>query len=212
MVNLREISMNGSMRNVITMDQYCKSPDLYPANNTAIDMGNGYIYPLITRTEYERGDIGVTINPESPIQYFNAPKNPEKYSIEHNIENGNLVDFSDCKNYNTIISKQKAIKELRSELLTNADSITNYKIDDNDTPLMAAVKEAINSKECDINLYGHDPNDIRILNGNSITAAKAVKFADMMDMKITVTIEDTSPDVPNPMGKTITKVLTGGGE
>ena len=41
---------------------------------------------------------------------------------------------------------------------------------------------------------------------------KVIVYGNAMDMKISMTFEDASPDVPNPMGKKVTVVLTGGNE
>ena len=45
------------------------------------------------------------------------------------------------------------VKSLENKILENSDNITVIKPDDNDEPEMAALKEAINCKNCDINLY-----------------------------------------------------------
>ena len=108
------------------------------------------------------------------------------------------------------------VKSLENKILENLDNITVIKQDDNDEPEMAALKEAINCKNCDINLYGprfdgNFANDRRILSDNSITLTKLKKYGDAMDMKITLSIEDKDPNIPSPIGKTISVELTGGG-
>ena len=82
---------------------------------------------------------------------------------------------------------------------------------------MSGLKRAINSKECDINCYeqnfnGNFLNNVRILNGNSITDKKTIEFGNAMDIKVTIRFEDKNPDVPNPMGRVIEVELTGGDE
>ena len=216
-INLRKVPMDNKLQRMVTIPQYVSSPASYQPNKTVIDNGRNMMLPLITQAAYEKGNVGLYIDPNSFVHPFNMPEEEDrdKYDIEKN--KNNIIDFSDCNNYHDIISKQKAIKEVRSELMTNADHVSYYPIGDNDTRLMAGLKEAINSKECDINCYepnfdGNFLNDIRILNGESITDKKTIKFGNAMDIKVTVRFEDKSPDVPNPMGKVVEVELTGGDE
>ena len=216
-INIRKVPMDNKLQNMVTIKQFVSSPFSYEPNKTVIDNGNNLMLPLITQSAYEKGKTGIYIDPNSFIHPFNMPeeKDLDKYNIEKNKEN--IIDFSDCSNYHDVISKQKAIKEVRSELMTNADHISYYPVNDNDTKLMSGLKRAINSKECDINCYeqnfnGNFLNNVRILNGNSITDKKTIEFGNAMDIKVTIRFEDKNPDVPNPMGKVIEVELTGGDE
>ena len=209
--------MDNRLQNMVNIPQYVKSPAAYEPNKTVIDNGDNTMLPLITKAAYQKGDVGIYIDTNSFVHPFNAPpaELASMYDIEQN--KNKIIDFSDCSNYHDIIAKQKAIKDVRSELMTNADHVSYYPIGDNDTKLMAGLKESINSKQCDINCYepnfdGNFLNDIRILNGESITDKKTIKFGNAMDIKITVRFEDKSPDVPNPMGKVVEVELTGGND
>ena len=78
----------------------------------------------------------------------------------------------------------------------------------NDTPLMFAVKSAVAAKHCNINNYaerfGSDfNNDKRKFNGNSITAGKAESILSNTDIRVTLVVQDMTPDVANPIGKTL---------
>ena len=216
-VNIRKFLLNGNMNNLVSYDKYMSSPQVYSYNGTngTLIETYGFALPILSQTGYDIGEIGILPNPNSYISRVNLPStNSEckKYTIEGN---EGLVDFTDSSNYHEVIEKQKMVRDLENEILTNSDNITVLKIGDNDTPAMIGLKEAINSKECDINSYesrfeGNFNNDKRILSEDSITLQKLVKFGDAMDMKISITIEDKSESVPNPIGKAINIELTGG--
>lgn len=214
---MKKVVMNGKLQNMTTVSDYLRSPNAFTVNDTVIDMGDGTMLPLISQAGYERNEVGIAINPNSFINRFNPPKerDMDSYNIAVQTEAHSVIDFSDCKNYHDVINKQKALKDVRSELMTNADHISYYPIGDNNTRLMAGLKEAINAKQCDINMYeqnfdGNFLNDIRILNGDSITDKKTIKFGNALDIKVSVKFEDKNPNVPNPMGKVVEVELTGG--
>lgn len=215
-INIKKFSINGNMNNLISYEKYARSPQAYVSNGTLIE-AYGYALPIISPAAYEMGDIGILPNTESMISRVNLPSTEKDISLYTIEGNSRLVDFSDSSNYHEIIEKQKMVRDLENEIFTNSDNVTVLKIGDNDTPAMIGLKEAINRKNCDINSYearfeGNFNNDKRILSENSITLSKLIKFGEAMDMKISMTIEDKSENVPNPIGKVITKELTGGGE
>ena len=51
-----------------------------------------------------------------------------------------------------------------------------------------------------------------IKNKDNISLFKILEISNALDMKCTLLIEDKSPDVPNPMKKTVTVVLNVGEE
>ena len=98
-------------------------------------------------------------------------------------------------------------------ILTTIDNVFAPEIYNNDTPEMKAMKQAILDKHIDLDKY--EPrfgpnynNDKRLLKKSSITFGKLRSICDALDMKVTMTIEDSSPDVPNPIGRSITVDLT----
>ena len=46
-------------------------------------------------------------------------------------------------------------------------------------------------------------NDKRLLKGSSITISKMKSICDKLDMKCTLIISDSNPNVPNPIGQEI---------
>ena len=83
---------------------------------------------------------------------------------------------------------------------------------------MIGLKQAVIDKEIDINKYqsrfDQFSNDRRKFKNHKISLDKFVSIAKSLDMKATVIIEDSSPNVPNPIGHKIVVDLipTGGDE
>lgn len=214
-INLKKISIKNSLKNLVSYEDYVNNPKAYIANETAIEM-NGYALPVVTPSAVELGEVGIAASTNTFIHRYNLPNENDKkeYMIEGNEK---LVDFSGSSSYHEVIEKQNMVRNLENEILTNSDNITKFKIGDNNSPMMAGLKQGINAKECDIRSYeprfdGNFLNDIRIMNEDDISLKKAVKFGNAMDMKIEVVISDKNDSVPNPMGKEIRFEITNGGK
>ena len=87
-------------------------------------------------------------------------------------------------------------------------------IGSDDTPEMIALKQAIMDKHIDIDKYEQRfgpnyNNDKRLLKKGNITFGKLRSICDALDIKVTLTIEDSAPDVPNPIGRATTAEITG---
>lgn len=211
-LNIRRIKLPGKVCDVVTNEKYTSNPELYDPSYTAIETeidGEKYALPIINR--FELGTkVGVV--PGSCVSFYNPPQtaiDKESYSMDK------VIDYSDAKGIKDLIERSMMVRNLENEVLVNPDNVTVLRIDDNDSPEMKALKEAINYKCCDINLYanrfgGNFANDRRILNDNTITLQKLKKYANALDMNITMTISDKNSNVPNPIGKKIQIDLTGG--
>jgi len=197
--------INNKIYDIITDDEYKNNKNLYDPSFTAIKK-EGTIYPLRKKKDTSPGyyDLGV-------IGFYVSPSDDEK-DLYNSI---NSINFSDSKSIKDIIEKSDNLKEIEKDILTTADNIFIPKIKENDEPEMIALKESVISKNIDIGNYEHRfggkyNNDIRIFQDNSITLFKLKKFADALDLKCTLTIEDKNPDVANPMNRAVTVVLNDG--
>ena len=126
----------------------------------------------------------------------------------------NAVDFSDVETMKDLISKQEEVKRMESEVLSNSDNLFKPIVKENDSPEMKAMKKAICLKNIDLDLYqdrfaDNFNNDKRLLKGSSITISKMKSICDKLDIKVTLTLSDTNPDVPNPIGESITVDICG---
>lgn len=205
---IMKMNVDNKMCDVVTLQTYSEHPELYDPQYTAVHIPEeGVVLPIIGKLDFCEGKTGVY--PTFPATFYNNPEDISGY------EESQIIDFSNAKNMKDIIEKSTMVKNLENKILENSDNITIVKPDENDEPEMSALKDAINLKECDLNMYaqrfnGNFPNDRRILSDNSITLTKLKKYGNALDMKITLTIEDKNDSVPNPIGKKITVELTGG--
>ena len=103
---------------------------------------------------------------------------------------------------------------MEASALTEVDSIFIPQINPNDSPEMSAFKEAIIAKKIDINKYAsrfgdNFLNDKRILKTTSITMNKLISMCQKLDIEAELTLRDVQSDnIPNPMMKEITVILT----
>lgn len=187
----QEVMQNKAMQNKFTSVQVGDS--VLPVKNFYDPTSPGFYI-------MNNGLIGKIILP--------SEKDKEEYS------SNNIVDFSDVTTMKELIEKQEEVKKLESEVLSNSDNLFKPIIKENDSPEMKAIKQAICLKNIDIDAYAdrfgdNFNNDKRLLKGPSITMSKTKSVCDKLDMKVTLTISDKSPDVPNPIGKSITVDICG---
>jgi hypothetical protein len=201
--------INGNMYDVTTPENYRKNPDLYN-NKSAVEL-NGCVYP-IRNGNYNPDMIGYY--PGVVYDRYSIPTNEEEfnaYSTDH------MANFNSVTKLQELVTEQNKINTDQMLYLSTPDNIFRPVIDNiKDEPLMIGLKEAIIAKEIDINKYQSKfkqfSNDRRKFNGHKISLDKAVSTAQSLDMKITAVIEDTNPNVPNPIGRKIIIDLTPGSE
>lgn len=197
--------IDNKIYDVISHEQYSSNRNLYDPAYTAISEGD-YVYPLrkgklAKPGYYDKGIIGFYVHPKD--------EDIETYDINKSI------NFSDSKSIKDIMEKSESLKDIEKDILTTSDNIFIPKVKESDEPEMVALKEAVISKNIDISNYEHRfggkyNNDIRIFQDNSITLFKLKKFANALDLKCTLTIEDKNKNVVNPMNKKISVVLNDG--
>ena len=117
-----------------------------------------------------------------------------------------LARIGDAQSFREVLdAKEKLFQDEYSHLTNNDDVFIPNMDRDTDTKLMYAVKAAIAAKQCNINNYadrfGNDfNNDKRKFNGNSITAGKAETILSNTDVRVSLVVQDMSPNVANPIG------------
>lgn len=206
LLEMRYMPIGSNMYDVITKEEYAMAPNLYATGNVAI-LNGPYVLPI--RNDLSQVGINMSAGLVCP---FNPPKTDEEkdiYSSEH------MIDMSNPKSYGEIIERTHAMRDVEREMLMNVDNVTTPSISPNDAPAMSGLKEAITLKHCDIDKYSdrfgsNFANEKRLLKDSEISLKKLIIYGNAMDIKMTLTMEDASSDVPNPMGEKVTVVLTGG--
>lgn len=207
MLKLKKANLDGKMYDVVKYTEFCSNKELYNNNMTAVEInlnGDNMILPIRSSNDdrpglYNQGCFDFMICPDDK---------KEEYSAD-----AVVADFSKVKDIKDLIQVQDKIRDIEKEILTNPDNITVPSITGEDSPEMRALKEAIKSKEMDIDKYqerfgANFPNDKRLLKQNDITQKMIKRICKNLDIKATLILEDVNPDVPNPMNTKISVDLT----
>jgi hypothetical protein len=201
---LNKAFVNGKIYNVINLDELTTEYIQYYNGTLAVHY-MGYILPI-----YLQSPNGNYIKPGA---YFDSigynliiPFTEEDAQIYSDCH---LAYFGDAESFQDILqAKEKLYEDEYNHLISNDDVFIPHMDQSQDTALMFAVKSAIAAKQCNINNYaerfGSDfNNDKRKFNGKSITAGKAESILSNTDVRVTLVIQDMTPDVANPIGKTL---------
>lgn len=196
--------IDGKIVEVITFDQYVQQPKMYPLGYTAINAGNGVIYPLRGKSDTRPG-----MYPSNGLCKYVSPQ-PEEMSA---YSADNVTDLSKPKSIGELISKQNHIKAQERTILTNADNIFQPQVKPNDSPAMVAMKTAVNMKHIDLDSYAHRfgsnfANEKRLFEKENLTLGKIIALCNNLDIKASLTLQDADGDIPNPMNDTISVDLT----
>ena len=212
-MNRKITKLNNKMYDVITPEEYAKSPDIYNSTFTALSYDElGVVLPIRNRLDIVN-EVGVY--PTREVNIINTQNINEDYS-------SNRVLDLNSGNMREVLSKSEVIKSMESEILTSSDNVYCPKIREEDSPALKAIKNAAGMKSCDLDSYAYRfgsnyNNDIRHLKNLGegkgkkvkISLDKLVSIADKLDMSVQLVIEDKSPDVPNPMKDKVVVLLNG---
>lgn len=199
-------------KDIVTFEDYAEHKELYANTKTAIEVEdkNGVMLALPYRA---KGDGRPGIYDEGVFSCIIYPEEENSIYVENS---QNVINLSDSKNINEYMEKQEMLKDLETESLTSPDNIFEPPLLSDDTEEMRGFKEALISKHFDFDKYEprfgkNFPNEKRLVKGNKISIEKLKYIGDRTDMDIFITFKDKNPDVPNPIGKTITKRITSEG-
>lgn len=191
---------------VITYEEYYRNIGLYPSAYTAIRGADGYIYPIRSLSDYRPGAYMT-----GSIDIFKPPTTTVECAM---YSEQNIIDFTKAEGMRDLIACSQMLNSAERSILTNIDNLFVPDIGENDTPEMQALKQAIVAKHIDLDKYEsrfgpNYNNDKRLLRKDRITFDKLRTIGECLDIKATLTIEDANPDVPNPIGRSISVEITG---
>lgn len=214
-MDLKTATIDGKIMDVVSEDKYRSEYETYTnpslISSTAVEVsdqnGVGYVLPFRGKTDDKPG-----IYPDGCIYFIKYPG--EQEASQYRSDSVNMVDFSDVNNISEFLDKNRQIRDMETNVLTDADSIFTPPLNQDDSPEMRAFKQAIASKHMDINRYAprfgdNYLNDKRILKTSSITMNKLIAMSKKLDIEVELTLRNSSSDVANPMDKPITVILTG---
>ena len=192
----KKIVLDNLTKDVISMDEYNRLIKMsVPILDDMCVEDNGYVYPI--SKQYKPDEVSVYSTNE--VTVFTDPvtnEDKEKYSIK------NCIDFgSDAiKNLSDHISQMDKLKSLEESRLTIVNDELSLPINEEDTPELKIIKEAINDKHIDADSYKQKfpsdsdfNNDMRALkapDNNSISFYKAKRVLNAFDIEAELIIRD----------------------
>lgn len=201
----RKGKVNGLIYDVVTIEEYQNNRELYDNKFTAIEK-DGILYPIVknknTPGYFNGGGLfGQYIQP--------APDQIDNYSAN------NIIDFNSATSMKEVMNKSASLRNMEKEILCSSDNKFKPVIDEKDDIEMKALKEAVIAKDIDLDKYGYRfganyVNDKRLFKNNSLSLGKLKTISNALDIKLTLTLEDKNENVPNPIGRVIKVVITGG--
>lgn len=204
-MSLQKIPIEGAMYDVMSVEEYVANPNLSPY--AAVNMGNGFVYP-VKRYDVTATRPGMYVTPH--MFYYIHPETPQDCA---EFSDSKIIDFGAAQSMRQYIQTKQRLANAESAILTTIDNVFVPEISENDTPEMVALKQAILDKNIDLDKYEsrfgpNYNNDKRLLKKNNITFGKMRSMCEALDIKVTITFEDARPDVPNPIGRSISAELT----
>lgn len=204
-MNFKKAKVEGRIVNVVNLEDLEISKEFCEPGNTAVEIekseGDMYVLPYRPNATtynkpgvYNVGNVGVKA-------VFPEDNNIDEYKPE-------VIDLTSSKSMREYIAKQDKLRDIENEILTTPNNIFTPHIDDEDTPLMKGLKQAVLQKHIDIDKYSDSygenyPNDKRKFKEHDISIKLFERHIDVLGIKAVLVLSDKSPDVPNPMGKPI---------
>lgn len=211
---MKKAKIGRRILDVIDESEFIRRSSLNPdivaslAEDTAIEK-DGHVYPVTK--QYSKDVTGVTdLGKVLLYSLAEQDKDADEYKVE------NVIDFENVKSLQESINKQNQLMSAERTILVSPENIFTPVVKEEDTPEMKLLKQAICLKGIDLDNYkqrfGSDyNNDRRLFEQNSITFFKLKRLAEIMDMNVSLSLED-KPGAPNPIGEKLTIQITSDGE
>lgn len=210
---LKKMPIGKSLYDVYDENEYNKRFAVHPESMRELEpssaiLKDGYVYPLQNiNGEY----ITPGVKNYGPVFRYQRPiteEEKEAYNASH------VIDFeSNINSCADMIQRTAQLAQAEQSILLKKDNVTEFMIQDEDTPEFKLLKQALTQKNVDLTSYKHRfqaefSNDLRILTrGNSITFNKLRAIAQATDMEVEVIIRDR-PGCANPIGEELHTIIT----
>ena len=211
-MDIKKASINGSIMDVTNETDYYANPEMWPGPVAIEKNINGFDYVLPIRSSTSV-DPGIYSYGSNCTHFVRLPSENQKseYSADK------IIDFNNAEGIQDLIEKQRQVGDIEYDILCSPDNIFRPLIKPGDSEEMVGLKTAVSEKNIDWDKYKprfgpNAPNDKRLFDKGEATLKMIKRMCDKLDMKAELIFSDTSPDVPNPIGREIRVTLTGGGE
>ncbi len=236
-MNQRNIKLNDKLLEVVLPEQLVNNPSLYDPEFTAVLFGAGvdvfgntipeFVLPFRNTSMASKqlpGIYGVTKDNFGcpifqviwPYNHIQTPTGRQLiFKPEYFTANNPMLDSSNVKQMSELIKLDAQYRQYENDVITAKGNVTVLKISPTNKPEMQGFKQAINDKRTDIDKYKFKlpltwANDKRFLcKSDTITFTKLRSLGEAFGFKITLIIDNVSPDVANPIPHPISVVITG---
>lgn len=216
--------VGGKSFNLCSEEQMFKNKNiLVNDDSTAVEIDQDGEKMVLPIRSYGGGTLdkpGVYISSNNPFAFLSYPNTKEEKEV-YIPPKENIIDFDNAKDIQSMIEMKQneeniMAKYLETDMETGETFKPQYR--DDDSVETRALKDCIIAKNINIDKYqdrwGKDfSNDKRKIKSNNITTFYILKrVCNNLDIDVDLTFRDRSPDVPNPMRKTIKVNLVPGDE
>lgn len=207
---MKKAQIGNRLYTVTNIQDYTKNYDGYNPKLTAIE-GHGLVMPIRSRTS---SDVLPGYYFQRGAMCCNVIKPPEDQQAVY--DDSSIIDYTKADSIGQIFELNDRIKDIQQDIFATDKNILCLNINPGTAPAMRALKEAINAKHIDINMYQDAfgatfQNDKRLLSGDDITLNKLNRFCEIFGIEAELTLRDI-PGNPNPMNTEITVSITNGGD
>ena len=210
-MDIKKASINGIIMDVTNQEEYYANPEIWPGYVAIEKNINGFDYVLPIRSSTSV-DPGIYSYGSNCVDFVRLPSETQRseYSADK------IIDFNNTENIQDLIEKQRQVRDIEYDILCNPDNIFRPLIKPGDSEEMVGLKTAVSEKNIDWDKYkprfgANAPNDKRLFDKSEATLKMIKRMCSKFDMKAELVLSDTSPDVPNPIGREIRVTLTGAG-
>lgn len=210
----KRAAIGGKVVNICDYDSFGKYKEILIEDNSAaveLQVDNRNIaLPVRTTSSVKMDRVGLYTSANSPVHFLSLPKTEEEFNIyDLDSVNNKCIDWAKMNSLEVLKIKQDEINKITNRALESSDNYTRPMLKESDTPTMRALKEAINAKKMDIDMYkerfgDNFPNDKRKLNDDDVTLFIFERFCNCLDMEADLIIKDAPGNIANPMNKVIT--------
>lgn len=202
--------LKGQMYSLLTYEEYSKISDYTASFSDAVLQkyhDKDIVLPVKGKVKVNRSVPGIYNAGIIDFIVYPNNENIDEFVPEQIISMSNKTPMKE------MLERKDIMARLDEPWITSPDNITSFQIMEDDKPEMICLKTALNKKNIDIDKYGarfgpNFPNDKRQLKNNSATLNIIKRFCQYMDMEALLTLRDKNPNVPNPIGDTITVSLS----
>ena len=171
--------------------------------------GSDVVLPVRTGTSFDKP--GYYISQNNPFGFIRYPETEEEKKMYIPPQEC-IIDFEKHNNIQDHLEKIESLTGVINQYLeTPADGSNVFRppLSEMDSAEMRGLKQSIIAKNIDMDKYAERfgpnyPNDKRKMKDSSITSFLLKRACKNLDINVDLVFSDAGPNVPNPMGKTIT--------